>query len=93
MLLFLFKVSHQTLCNKAHGQEYTHIPDVSGSRFPQLLVIGLAIGGSSLDEVGGAVPQARHSFLSDGFDTRHVEHDHCPVKSITTLVIISITDH
>ena len=45
-----------------------------------MLVAAVALGGSLVDEVGGAVPQARHSFLSAGFDTRHVEHDHCPVK-------------
>ena len=46
-----------------------------------MLVAAVALGGSLVDEVGGAVPQARHSFLSAGFDTRHVEHDHCPVKT------------
>ena len=56
-------------------------PDVFCNKSPQLLVGAVALGGSLADEVGGGVPQARHSFLSAGFDTRHVEHDHCPVKT------------
>ena len=31
--------------------------------------------------VGGGDPQARHSFLSAGLETRQAEQDHCPVKN------------